>query len=297
MPITIQKVLAEINQRLGPLSETASLDAQVLASEFLSKPRAWLRANPDAEVDELHFSVLQEAIQKIEQGTPLPYILGHWEFYGRDFDITPDVLIPRPETELLVETAIAWLRDNPQQRTAVDVGTGSGCIAVSLAAEVPDLKLAATDISVPALEIACCNAIKHGVDKQISFVHCDLLPGKNRALNADSRFAPGPQLPTSYNLITANLPYIPTEQLPGLEVSKNEPLLALDGGKDGLEFIRALLEMVTEWLSPGGLVLLEIEASQGMQALSLAFDTFSQAKIRLHKDLAKNDRLLEIRLD
>jgi release factor glutamine methyltransferase len=211
-------------------------------------------------------------------------VLGHWEFYGLDFELTPDVLIPRPETELLVERAIKWLRASRVRRSVADVGTGSGCIAVTIAKHIPDAEIIATDISYPALVVAKRNARRHGVSKHIKFIQCDLLPPHADPLPTDLRF----------DLVCANLPYIPTPTLRKLPVYGSEPSLALDGGTDGLDVLRRLLRIIPEWLAPNGMILLEIESSQGMSAVSLAYDAFESAEIHLHKDLAGQDRLVEI---
>jgi release factor glutamine methyltransferase len=213
-------------------------------------------------------------------------VLGHWEFFGLDFVLTPNVLIPRPETELMVERAIKWLKVTPERRTIADVGTGSGCIAVAIAKHIPDAKITATDISLPALKVARQNARKHGLEKHIDFVQCDLLPAHHDPLPTDLHF----------DLICANLPYIPTQTLQGLPVYGREPSLALDGGIDGLDVVRRLFNIAPEWLAPNGMVLLEIEATQGLSAVSLAYDMFDSAEIHLHQDLAGQDRLLEIML-
>ena len=229
-------------------------------------------------------------MQRLEAGEPLPYVLGHWEFFGLDFEISPDVLIPRPETELLVEQAILWLQSRPVTNLsalrAADVGTGSGCIAVSLAQHIHDLRVLATDLSLPALRIARCNAINHQVADRIDFVQCDLLPPHPAPLPTESHF----------DVICANLPYIPTETLENLPLFGREPTLALNGGGDGLDPIRNLLKIAPEWLAPDGLILLEIEAGQGMTAVSLAYDSFDHATINLRRDLAGKERMVAIRL-
>ncbi len=160
-------------------------------------------------------------------------MLGHWEFFGLDFDITPDVLIPRPETELLVEKAIAWLQKFPAKRTIADIGTGSGAIAISIAVNIPNARILATDISSKALQVAQQNAIKHGVNGTIEFMECDLLPDQSKIVSRQS----------SINLLCANLPYIPTQTLRNLTIYKREPTLALDGGEDGLDLFRKLLKV------------------------------------------------------
>ncbi len=282
--MNLRELLATVKGQLD--SETADLDAQVLLAHILHKSRIWIIGHPEAQLTQPQLSAVEAAISRLRAGDPLPYVLGHWDFYGLELEVSPDVLIPRPETELLVENAIRWLKASPTRRAIADVGTGSGCIAIALAMHVPDARILATDISHPALQIALQNARKYRVAKRIDFVQCDLLPPH-----------PGP-LPTDrlFDLICANLPYIPTKTLHGLDVYRREPTLALDGGLDGLDIVRRLLNIAPEWLAPNGMILLEIEASQGMSAVSLAYDTFDNANIHLHQDLAGHDRLVEIML-
>jgi len=275
---TLQKITSQLN------SETARLDAQVLLADVLDRSRTWIAAYPEAYLTQPQLASFKKAVARLEAGEPLPYVLGHWEFFGLDFEITPDVLIPRPETELLVERAIQWLKAAPERRTVADVGTGSGCIAVALAANITDAKVVATDISPPALEIARRKGSRHNVVERIDFIQCDLLPSPPDPLPTESRF----------DLICANLPYIPTQTLHELPIFGREPTLALNGGEDGLDIIRRLLHIAPKWLAPHGMILLEIEASQGMDAVSMAYDAFTKASIRLYKDLAKQNRLLEI---
>jgi release factor glutamine methyltransferase len=144
----------------------------------------------------------------------------------------------------------------------------------------------AIDISFPALKVARRNALKYSVTKRVNFLQCDLLPPHPDSLPTDLH----------YDLICANLPYIPTETLHDLAVFGREPALALDGGPDGLDAIRKLLKFAPDWLAPGGMILLEIEASQGLAAISLAYDSFDNAELYLRKDLAGRHRLVEILL-
>ena len=283
---TIGEQLEAIISRLSAVSETAVLDAQVLLAHILDKPRTWVVAHPEAEIPPEAQERLNAAVQRLADGEPLPYILGFWEFYARRFEVTSQVLIPRPETELLVEHALCWLRQFPFRRWAADVGTGSGCIAVSLAAEIRDLQVVATDISLPALRVARRNAIRHGVHERVHLLQCDLLP-----------LPPPGFAHRRFDLICANLPYIPGSLLPELKVARYEPRLALDGGEDGLSLIRRLLRLAPAWLAPGGMLLLEIEASQGPAVLSLAYDLFESARIHLHTDHAGKDRLLEVMVE
>jgi release factor glutamine methyltransferase len=277
-------LLSHITNLLAVISDTPALDASVLIAHVVNKPRTWVIAHPELTLTPLQQEQLDNALVRLESGEAFPYVLGHWEFFGLDFDVTGDVLIPRPETELLVEKAITWLQRSPRRRTVADVGTGSGAIAISIAVNIPDVRVLATDISHRALKIARQNAIKFNVARQIDFLQCDLLPSHIDPLSTESHF----------DLICANLPYIPTETLHSLSIYGREPTLALDGGPDGLDAIRRLLNIGPEWLAPNGMMLLEIEATRGIQALNLACDLYSEATIHLHQDLLGQDRLLEI---
>lgn len=280
-------LLSDITDSLSSISDTPALDASVLLAHILNRPRTWVLAHPELVLTTEQQNQLNESLARLESGEPFPYVLGGWEFFGLDFDVTPDVLIPRPETELLVEKAIAWLQESPERRTVADIGTGSGVIAVSIAVNVPDVHVTATDISGKALDVAKRNAHKFDVDRRIEFVECDLLPAKPELFSTEEHF----------DLICANLPYIPTGTLYTLPVYGREPTLALDGGVDGLELFRKLLAIAPEWLAPHSMMLLEIEATRGIRALNLAYDSFSEeAEIHLHQDLTGNDRLLEIML-
>jgi release factor glutamine methyltransferase len=278
MEITIQELLKQLTERLQAHSQTATLDAQVLVAHHLSKPRAWVLAHPEVRVKKEDIRKISQSASQIEAGEPLPYILGHWEFFGLDFALTPQVLIPRPETELLVEKAIQWLQQHPRKQHVADVGTGSGCIGISLAKHIPGLHILLTDISAAALDVARLNAEKHLVLGRLEFKQADLLE----------------DIPGTFDLICANLPYIPTSTISQLPVGAGEPRSALDGGDDGLEVIARLLDQAAGQLASGGLMLLEMEASQGMRLMATAKRAYPQSRIQIHKDLAGLDRCLEI---
>ncbi|NUQ60633.1 MAG: threonylcarbamoyl-AMP synthase [Anaerolineales bacterium] len=193
------------------------MDAQILLAHVLDCPRSRLIANLHAPLTPPQIESANHTFARLRTGEPLPYILGHWEFFGLDFD-----MIPRPETELLVEKAIDWLKASPERKTVADVGTGSGLIATCIAMNVPDARILATDISHAALKIAKHNAEKFHVHHNIEFVECDLLP-QSSIVNRQSKI----------DLICANLPYIPTQTLKGLPIFRREPTIALDGGEDG----------------------------------------------------------------
>jgi release factor glutamine methyltransferase len=282
--INMSSLHSEVTSRLTPFSDTPALDASVLIGHIVQRPRTWVMAHSELKLTPDQQSQLEGSIARLEHGESFPYVLGHWEFFGLDLDITKDVLIPRPETELLVEKAIAWLQASPERRTVADIGTGSGAIAVTIAMHVPEARILATDISHAALKVAKQNAEKFHVYHCIDFLQCDLLPQHIDSLSTETHF----------DLICANLPYIPTQTLRQLPIFGREPTLALDGGEDGLDLYRRLLSVATDWLAPKGKMLLEIEATQGIKALNLAYDSFSDVEIHLHQDLTGRDRLLEI---
>jgi len=280
MPDTIKTLLTQLSQGLSQLSETSSLDAQVLVAHLLGKPRSWVLAHPEVQLDTAEQSNINRAFIRLQSGEPLPYVIGHWEFYGLDFQLTPDVLIPRPETEILVERALAWLRHHPSSTRVIDVGTGSGCIGVALAMNNPSIHVLMTDISPQALHIARQNATQFGLSGRMDFQQADLLDG----------------IVGQFDMICANLPYIPSPMLAQLPVAKREPRLALDGGLSGLDLITRLLDQAKNLLLPGGLLLLEIEASQALSLKSLAADYYQGSNVEILKDLSGNDRCIEVSL-
>jgi len=280
-------------------SENSELEIQLILSQAMNQSRTWILTHLDAPLSSGQIDSATQAFARLKAGEPLPYILGQWEFFGLGFEVNEHVLIPRPETELLVEKAIAYLKNNPDKRNIIDVGTGSGIIAISIAKHIPDAKILATDISPNALQVAKRNAIKHGVQKQIEFVECDLLPDR-RPLTADRPDNLSTvQRPPSIDFICANLPYIPTQTLHELKIYGKEPTLALDGGEDGLDLYRKLFSIVSKndnhFNKLNNLVwLCEVEATQGISATNLAKEFFPNAKVNLHQDLAGKDRLIEI---
>jgi release factor glutamine methyltransferase len=260
------------------VSDTPTLDAQTILAHCLGKSRSWLLAHPKENLTDSDFSSFQQELNALEEGIPLPYVLGSWEFYGLSFAVTPDTLIPRPETELLVEKALDWIKPQQESCLVIDIGTGCGCIAIALAKNNPLVTVLAIDISYPALKIARKNVIQHEVVDRVKLLQADLIP------------------PVSghFDLICANLPYIPTQTLQNLEISGREPDLALDGGPNGLYFICKLIEEAKVYIAPGGILLIEIESSQGEKIQNLALQAFPQADIELLPDLSGRDRLITI---
>ena len=277
--ITLLVLAAQRLARAG--CDSPILDAEILLAHALRQNRAWLYAHPTNIPAQSHLDKFCNLLARREQREPVAYLVGHKEFFALDFEVTPHVLIPRPDTELLVETAIAM--NNEQIKGGgriVDVGTGSGCIAVTLAKHLPAVRLIAVDRSVAALSVARRNAVRHEVMDRISFVSGDLL----QALT-------GP-----FEMIVSNPPYVSRAELADTspEVNQYEPHLALNGGKDGLNIVRRLLAQGQAQLKPGGSLLVEIGAAQGNAVTHLAQTHFPQATISLKKDLAGRDRLLVV---
>lgn len=274
-------MLAAARRDLQDFSSTPSLDAQTLLADITGQPRGWLLAHPEFELDDAVEGQFSDAIGRIRDGVALPYVLGWWEFFGRRFQVNPAVLIPRPETELLVERALMLLRQTEGIRRVLDLGTGSGCIAVTLALEAPQVQVVASDVAMSALRQARANARIYGVDQQVNFVQADLLAGFAR----------------SFNLICANLPYVPQDTLPALDVARKEPGLALDGGWEGMELINQTLEQLPGVLEAGGAALFEIDSSHGQQIVDSIINTLGEVETKIIRDLAGRDRLAMIRLN
>jgi release factor glutamine methyltransferase len=276
--VKIKDFIQNAAQRLRHLSDTATLDAQVLAAHSLNTTRSWILAHPEAVIPPPQLENLQRKLALRLEGTPLPYILGVWEFFGHEFIVTPDVLIPRPETESLVETALSWLRSRPHPHCVLDIGTGSGCIAVSIALSDPTAQVVATDISLPALRVASKNIARHKVANQVSLICADTIPPLN----------------SKYDLVCANLPYIPHARISSLKVARYEPILALDGGEDGLQGYCRLLPLLSLSLRPQSLILLEHDPEQTDALVLLIEQTLPHSHIHVHQDLSGQLRMTSI---
>jgi release factor glutamine methyltransferase len=286
--LTIAEHEIRMRDRLKSISDTARLDGQVLLAHVTGRSKAWVLAHPEQQLSEIQEDQLQKALARLENGEPLPYVLGRWEFYTLNFKVSAPVLIPRPETELLVDYALEWLQARPECRRVIDVGTGSGCIAITLAVKIPDVHVLATDASAAALVVARENSRLHHVDQCITFTHADLLPGtEHSSAHRSGRV----------DVLCANLPYIPSHELQSLPVSRWEPHAALDGGVDGLQVIHRLLQLAPDWMAQNGLVLLEIGADQGAKVRGMAQVAFPAARIELLADLTGRDRLIAIHLE
>lgn len=276
-PTSAAQALQEAAASLRGVSDSPRIESEILLMHVTGSSRARLLAHTERTLTSAQVARYGKLVDDRAAGYPLPYLTGEIEFYGLDIEVTPEVMIPRPETETLVDLAL-----ERRPRTVVDVGTGSGCIAVALATHLPAAAVYGIDISPAALAVARRNTERHGVGERIRFIVGDLL---------DRR--PGP-----VDLIVSNPPYVSADEWASLppSVRDHEPRLALDGGPDGLEVIRRLIAQSQGLLEPGGVLLIEIGAAQGDAAREAAETFFPQngTSIRVHSDLAGRDRILEV---
>ncbi len=256
------------------------LDAELLLAHTLKCPRIDLYTNHEKRVSEKDLARFKELTLRRAKREPLQYIIGETEFWGLKFKVTPEVLIPRPETELLVEEA---LKSAPPVPWILDIGTGSGCVAVAFAKKLPEAHVVATDISREALAIARGNAEAHKIGHCIEFILADIAPW--RTFQSEGR---------TFDLIVSNPPYIPSGEFPTLqpEVRDFEPRKALNGGPDGLDLIRRILQETPSFLKPGGTLLLEIGENQGEAVRLLAGEINGLQPKEVRKDLSGRDRIL-----
>lgn len=254
-------------------------NAQYVLLELLEQKAAWLVLHKDEALEPALARKFEKIVKLAANDVPIPYLLGYAWFYGRKFRVSPDVLIPRPETEELVQHGLSRLARKKGQRI-VDVGTGSGIIAITLALETAgsDHSILATDLSVEALKVAYTNA--KGLKAKITFKRANLLA----------------QHPGPFDLIIANLPYISENEkdVMGAGVLKHEPRMALFSPNDGFSHIETLLSQARNRLTPQGAILLEIGYKQGEKGLALCKQYFPQAKCSLLKDMGGLDRILTI---
>jgi release factor glutamine methyltransferase len=265
-------------------SEESSLEAELLLSHALDTDRTHLFQRLSDELSSDAERAYDALIQRRLAHEPTPYILGRKEFYGLDFEIAPAAIIPRPETETVVELVLAFVRALPSFRSrarVVDVGVGCGAIAVALAVNLPpSTDVVATDVSPEALALARRNAERHGVAERIRFFEDDLLQ----------------PLDAPVDIIVANLPYVRTGDFDAgpPEIREHEPRLGLDGGPDGLDLIRRLLRDAPSHLNPGGALFAEIGDTQAQVTRKLASDAFPSARIEVKQDLSGLDRVLVV---
>jgi release factor glutamine methyltransferase len=281
---------------------TAQTPSYTLAAELLllhvtRRDRTWLYSHADEVVSTKNSEDYFALLRRRASGEPTQHLTGKQEFWGREFEVTPDVLIPRPETEHLIEVALDRLavheiragrqpRLNGENVALVDIGTGSGCIAITLAKEIPSAIIYATDISKAALEVARRNSARLGVSDRIQFLESNLLEAFH-----ESRFTSHESL--LFDLIISNPPYVSlrdAESLP-IEVRQHEPHIALFGGEEGYELYGALISQAARHLKPGGLLVLEL-GHDSLAAVQPLFESTEWANIGVTKDLAAIPRVI-----
>ena len=281
-------------------SETARLDAELLLADALAVDRTTVVAHPEAAVGPEAAARFADHVRRRELGEPVAYIRGLKEFHGLAFVVDPRTLIPRPETELLVDLAVAEIADRLGRAprppgtpplAVADVGTGSGAVAVAVAVALRrrrmlgEVEIVATDVAEGAVDLARANAVAHAVADRVAVGEVDLLPPPGRLVGLLV-------VPARFDIVCANLPYIPSAVVPTLPVAASfEPREALDGGPDGLDVVRNLLEILPERVARGGVALLEIGADQGGALHAEADRRLPGWDVRIEPDLAGRPRV------
>ncbi len=290
-PWTVARLLAWTRdhfQRSG--LESARLCAELLLAHALGCQRIHLYTRYDEVASEDVLTRFRELVRQAAAGQPIAYLTGTKEFFSLPFEVCPDVFIPRPETEILVERTIALLRNYPSPPTLLDLGTGSGCIAISLARHLPAARVFASDSSEAALEIARRNAARHNAAEHIEFRLGDLFepwrtPGRDTA----------PVPPGTFDVIVCNPPYVATSGAPvDRSVRDFEPRPAVFAGADGLDVIRRVLAQAPQWLCAGGHLLLELACDQAGAVQSLLPPSCWQSVVT-YRDAAGYERVLHAR--
>jgi len=270
--LEVLKLASDHFQKRG--SDSARLDAEVLLAHTLGLRRLDLYLKFDRPLSEVEVTSYRELVAKRAKGEPVAYLVGHKEFMGLDFVVTPAVLVPNPDTEVLVQRAVEIVREAKRPMRVADVGTGSGCIAVAIAHYAANVEVVASDVSPEALEVARRNVVAHGLDSRIQLVCGDLM---------------GP-LAGSFDLICANLPYI-AEGLPLAPEVVAQPARALYADAEGSALVTRLLDDSSSRLSAGGRVLAELDPSIMAEAVDAAARKFTGH--RIHRDLARHERVIE----
>ncbi len=283
-PLNIREALRRGSRMLaGAGSQEASLEAELLLAHALNTDRTHLFQRLRDQLAPEAQSAFEALLQRRLDHEPTPYILGRKEFYGLEFEVTPAAIIPRSETETLVELVIGFARTRAAGRKTrvADVGVGCGTIAVTLASELPEARVIATDVSPDALALARRNAERHGDAQRIRFLRGDLLE----------------PLDAPVDVIAANLPYVRSDDFEAAppEIREHEPRLGLDGGLNGLRLIERLLRDAPSRLMPDGALYAEIGEEQGEAARKLAQQSFPQGRIEVKRDLSGLDRVLVVR--
>lgn len=264
------------------------LERQILLGHVMKAKREFLIAHPEAKVSVVKRKKFLELVKKRGKGVPIAYLVGHKEFFALDFFVDSRVLIPRPETELLVESAVKCAAElagvhKKKQVRMLDVGTGSGCVAVSLAKAVPGARVVASDVSEGALQVARKNIKLHKLGRRIQLIKGDLLK---------------PFLSEKFDIIVANLPYIPTREKMQVdfEVKKYEPASALWAGVDGMRFLNTFFVQLSEMKRPPAFVIGEFGASMKKSVAASIKKYLPHAKVEFKKDYAGHDRIFILNL-
>jgi len=281
---TIQNLLNQTTQYLTDKGiDSPRLSAELLLCYVLQMQRIELYTHFDKTVTKEQVSNLQELVQRAGENEPIAYLTGKTEFYSLEFDISPACLIPRPETELLVERAIEFLRTRKGHQFVCDLCTGCGCIAVAIAKNFANAEIIATDISDAASETAAKNIEKHNLQNRIKLLCGDLFDAIIPHLDVEK-----------FDLIVCNPPYISAAEFEKLEknVKDYEPRLSLYAGTDGLDIYRKIAKQVDDFLKADGALMLEIGYAQGQAVHKLLEDTGVFSEIRIEKDFHDNDRIV-----
>lgn len=280
------EALTKAKTELKNFTTSPKLDSEVLLSFVTGVSKTELHTNPKQLLNKKQINKLQELIKKRQQGWPVAYLIGHKEFYGLDFKVTPDVLIPRPDSELLANLAISQSQMTSRQPlNIIDVGTGSGNLIIAIAKNLPNdnFQMHAIDISEKALTIAKQNAKKHRVFKKINFLNGNLL----QPLIIDKKNT------IDNSIIVANLPYLNLEQMKESSIQK-EPELALVSGSNGMDHYTELFSQLQKQRAKNWKLFLEHDPGQTEKLKLLAKKMFPTAKTMSHKDLSNKNRVLEI---
>jgi release factor glutamine methyltransferase len=281
---TIQKLLNWTAEYLTNKDvDSPRLSSELLLSHALGLKRIELYTQFDKQVPQQQLDILHEMVKRAGLHEPVAYLTGKTEFYSLELDITADCLIPRPETELLVQRAIELLRTRDGVQFVCDLCTGSGCIAVAIAKNVPDAHVIATDISAAALAVAARNVEKHRLKEHVRLLCGDLFEPLIKQLDVNQ-----------FDLIVCNPPYVSTAEYENLDknVKDYEPESALLAGADGMDVYRRIIEKVDELLKPGAALILEIGFAQGPAVREMLEENGSFAQIKIEKDIHDNDRIV-----
>lgn len=262
-------------------TENPSLETQMMIAKVIEKDRLYIMLNLEEDIDESKVEIIKTMIDKRKSSYPLQYILGEREFWGMDFKVSEGVLIPRQDTEILIEETLKKLKDNKHKSNlkGFEIGVGSGIISITLLKEIETLTMIGVDINDKAIELTKANALKHEVSDRLCILNSNLF----EKINKENQF----------DFIISNPPYIETKVIDSLQedIKQHEPKLALDGGEDGLDFYRAIIEQSKSYISPEGFIAFEIGYNQA-EAVKKIFVENGYPNVTIAKDLAGFDRVV-----